>query len=80
MFKLIHNLAPSQICQRVRIKLYNYQLRNKGNLIELGKPKSNFLKKSTLYIASKLFNNLPENIRTNTNLSSFSNDIKNISI
>ena len=72
IYKLLNNMLPQILGARIEIRESNYNLRNHDILISLPKPKSNFLKNSPLYSASKLFNSLPQETRIITSLSLFS--------
>ena len=71
IFKLVNNIAPPSLCSRIHLKSHNYLLRNIDFQIQLPRPHTNYLKKSPLYSASKLFNNLPANIRLENSLGAF---------
>ena len=71
VYKLVNNLAPPSLSSRIHLKSREYMLRNMTCQIELPRPHTNFLRKSPLYSASKLFNNLPANIRSENNLTAF---------
>ena len=78
IFKLLNNLLPQTLCAHLKKRESNYSLRNYDNIISLPRPKSNILKNSTLYSASKLFNNLPQGIRTIHSLYAFSKAIPDL--
>ena len=62
IFKLIHHIAPESLCSRITFKENVYDLRNHKCILNLEKPRSNFMKNSSLYTATRLFNALPENL------------------
>jgi len=79
IFKLLNNLLPHSLCSRIEKKENIYIIRNYNNIISLPRPKSNFLKNSTLYSASKSFNSLPQDKRLITSLKLFASAISHIS-
>ena len=78
IFKMIHKIVPESICSRITFKENAYDLRNHKCILNLDKPRSNYMKNSSLYTAIKLFNALPENLRTEINIKSFSRGIAQI--
>ena len=72
IFKLLNNLLSPNLGARIERRESTYNLRNHDILISLPKPKTNFLKNSPLYSASKLFNSLTQEIRIITSFSLFS--------
>ena len=80
IFKILKNLFPDILHSQINLKMTSYNLRNSALKIQLPKPRTNFCKNSTIYIAAKLFNELPESVRTRTTLSQFQRDISSIFI
>ena len=78
IFKLIHHIAPESLCSRITFKENVYDLRNHKCILNLEKPRSNFMKNSSLYTATRLFNALPENLRIENNINSFTRGIAHI--
>ena len=79
IFKLLNNFLPESLCERLEKRVSHYNLRNHENILNLPKPKSNILKNSTLYSASRLFNTLPTETRSLTSITAFSRAISHIS-
>lgn len=79
IFKVLNNLLPVSLCERVQKRESLYNLRNHENILNLPKPKTNILRKSTLYSASKLFNTLPTRTRSITSITAFSKSISHLS-
>ena len=78
VFKILNKLFPDILSSHLHLKVSNYSLRNSAIKFILPKPKTNFCKASTIYIATQLFNQLPEVIRTETRLSVFQKNIRTI--
>ena len=78
VFKILNHLFPDILSSQLHLKVSNYSLRNSAIKLKLPTPKTNFCKASTIYIATQLFNQLPEVIRTKTRLSLFQKNISSI--
>ena len=77
IFKLLHNLAPLSLSSRIQLRSQShYSLRNVNTQIVLPRPRTNFLRNSALYSASKLFNNLPVSLRTINDTKMFTKELK----
>ena len=77
IFKLLHNLAPPALSSKIQFKSSNnYRLRNTNTQIMLPKPHTNFVRNSSLYFACRLFNNLPFDLRTIDDVTTFTKKIK----
>ena len=74
IFKIINSLLPDILSFKLNLKALQYNLRNRTCIIQLPKPNTNFCKTSTIYIASQLFKNLPQQIKTLPRLSQFVKD------
>ena len=70
-FKLLYKLLPQLICNKISVKQNTYHLRNSRNVLELNKPRTNFMKHGCIYSSSQVFNNLPESIRIKDSLKTF---------
>ena len=75
IYKAIHDLLPESLCSRVVLRQHYYKVRNNDKIVSLPKPRTNMLKRSPLYNAAKIFNNLPQNIWIIDNLSAFTKAI-----
>ena len=76
VFKLLHNAGPSRLSSLITFNVQsNYLLRSSNSQIALPKPRTNFLRNSPLYQASKLFNALPLNVRLIDNTKIFTSEI-----
>ena len=78
IFKMINHIVPESICSKIKFKENVYNLRNHKCILNIVKPQSNFMKNSSLYIAIKLFNALPENLRIQNNINSFTRGISDL--
>ena len=59
MHRIRNEKTPSSICNMFRIKINDrYDLRSNNNNYDLGKPETNFMKKSFSYSAASLWNDL----------------------
>ena len=79
IYKLLNNLLPQSLCSRIQRRESSYNIRNYDTVISLPKPKTNYLKNSALYSASKLFNSLPQEIRTTYSINMFSRALSDYS-
>lgn len=77
MFKIFHGNAPSYLMECFTKSTVNnaYDLRNRDNCLVLPKPRTEYLKKSFQYAGAKLWNNLPPDIRSQNNFSTFKREI-----
>ena len=75
---MIHHIVPESICSKIQFKENVYNLRNHKCILNIFKPQSNFMKNSSLYIAIKLFNALPENLCIQNNIDSFTRGISDL--
>ena len=78
IYKILHNILPDFLSNQLILKISNYNIRNSALKIQLPKPNTNFCKNSTIYIATQLFNELPEPTRTATILSHFQKAIDSV--
>ena len=79
VYKLLHNIAPLSLSSRIQFRSQShYCLRNVNTQIVLPKPRTNFLRNSALYSASKIFNTLPVSLRTIDDLKTFTAELKKI--
>ena len=81
IYKILHNILPDFLSGQLILKISNYNIRNSAIKVQLPKPNTNFcIKNSTIYmyIATQLFNELPEPIRTETILSHFKKAIDSV--
>ena len=76
--KAIYNLLPESLCSRIALREKYYNVRNNDTIVSLPKPRTNILKRSPFYSASKLFNKLPQNIRIIDNIRSFTKAIQKV--
>ena len=70
MFKIINNQAPNYLCKRFVRKETCYNTRNKNDLM-MGKPHTEYMRRSFCYRGAKLWNSLDDNVRNACNLTSF---------
>ena len=76
VYKMLHNLTPPSLSSRIEFRSQpNYSLRNDNTQIVLPKPRTNFIRNSSLYTTSKLFNSLPLHLRTITDSKLFAKEI-----
>ena len=75
---MINHIVPESICSKIKVKENVYNLRNHKCILNIVKPQSNFMKNSSLYIAIKLFNALPEKLRIQNNINSFTRGISDL--
>ena len=73
MFKILKGNAPSypKSFFSVRIRTFEYDVRNNQSKLNIPKPRTNYLKRSICYSGALLWNNLPQEIRNLPNLSQF---------
>ena len=75
MYKILHNMAPEYLRDRFIYKSTRYSLRQSGKL-SLPKPNTQNCKRTFLYRGSKLYNDIPIDIRTSSSLNIFNKSIK----
>jgi len=78
MFKSIHELAPQYLQDLFTLRHTNYNLRNSDIKLALPKPRTNYLKRSFSYSGAKLWNDLPQSIRSISSLGQFKREINGI--
>ena len=79
IYKLLHNLAPLSLSSRIQLRSpSHYSLRSVNTQIVLPRPRTNFLRNSALYSASKLFNKLPISLRSTNDIKIFTKELKKI--
>ena len=71
IFKLLNKLLPQFICNKISVKQNTYHLRNSRNVLELNKPRTNFMKHGCIYSSAQVFNNLPESVGVKDSLKTF---------
>ena len=76
MFKILHDTAPEYLKDKFVYKSNCYFLRQ-GNNLPLPKPITQKCKRTFVYRGSKLYNELPSNIRQSNSLSIFNKEILN---
>ncbi len=73
MYKTVNKLAPSRLCdlfQNVN-ETTDYNLRGSATRVHIPKPKTEFFKQSFCYNGAKLWNQIPDEIRSSVSLASF---------
>ena len=70
LYKIFNDLAPEYLKSKFKYKTTNYFLRNANNLI-LPKHNTNYCKRTFLYEGSKMYNNLPTELRRPDTLNIF---------
>ena len=71
IYKCLHGLNPAYMRQMVEVKSTNYSLRNANVLVQPQVKTSNYGLRSFRYYGPKIWNMLPNNIKTLTNISDF---------
>lgn len=74
MYKSLHNLAPSYMCNKFTYShnIHNLDLRSAANqTLYIPKPRLEIYRKSLAYSGPKIWNTLPEPVRNAPNLGSF---------
>ena len=71
MFKIYNQITPKYITEKFTTRSPNYQLRNNRQIFSLPKPKSNYKHKSLAFRGTRLWNNLPGNIKSLARLELF---------
>jgi hypothetical protein len=72
MHKIKNNVMPQSVIEMFKIKENQvYQLRSNNINFSLGKPVTNFMKKSIRYSAASLWNSLPSLAKEQNSLSKF---------
>ena len=77
VYKILHDMAPEYLREKFTYKSSCYSLRQSDNLT-LPKPNTQNCKRTFLYRGSKLYNELPMNIRQSRSLAIFNKEIKMI--
>lgn len=76
-YKAITGKAPSYISEKLELKKSRYDTReNTNNNFKIPKPKLEIYKQSFAYNAPKLFNDLPQSVKTSLTTDSFKKKIK----
>ena len=73
MYKTVNKLAPSRLCdlfQNVN-EITDYNLRGSSTRVYIPMPRTEFLKQSFCYNGAKLWNQIPDDIRSSVSLASF---------
>lgn len=80
MFKIMQGNAPTYLTDLLKLSNINnlYNLRNRDNCLVLPKPKTDFLKKSFQYTGTKLWNDLPNEVRLSDTLTSFKSSLQSL--
>ena len=76
MYKTVNQLAPLRLCNIFQLFDNKYNLRGKLTGLFIPRPRIEFLKKSFSYNGAKLWNRIPEDIRS---LASYNSFCKNLS-
>jgi hypothetical protein len=73
MYKSINKLAPQRLSNLFQNSntMYDYDLRGSSTRLCLPKPRTEYLKKSFSYNGVRVWNQIPEDIRTSTSYISF---------
>lgn len=74
LYNIFHNLTPEYMKNNLSKKETKYALRNVDNLI-LPKPNSNYCKRTFFYRGSKMYNELPINLRRPNTVTLFRNGL-----
>jgi hypothetical protein len=75
MFKVINNIAPTYLSDRFVKKEIKYDMRQK-NILYIGKPNTEYKKRSFSYRGALLWNSLDDNIKYAPNLAGFKHVLK----
>ena len=73
-YKIFHDLTPKYLKNNLIYKQTNYALRNVDNLV-LPKPNTNYCKRTFFYRGSKMYNELPIELRRPNTLNLFRNNL-----
>ena len=76
-FKVNHGLAPSYLCELIRYQSTSRDLRSNNDvLLDVPKCKSCIGSRAFVFSAPKLWNSLPEDVRTCVSLTTFKSKLK----
>ena len=75
MYKCVNKHAPHYLCNMFTPRVSSYNLRNATLKLSLVKPRIDNLKRNFSYNGASLWNDLPEELRTASSLSSFKRGI-----
>ena len=77
IFKVIHDLAPSYLCELIRYQSTSHDLRSNNDvLLDIPKHKSYIGSCAFVFSAPKLWNSLPEDVHTCLSLTTFKSKLK----
>ena len=80
MYKTLNELAPEYLqCLFTQRHVNDYNLRNLEGKLSLPKPNTNYLKRSFCYSGARLWNNLPQDLKSVGSIGQFKRGIKKIS-
>ena len=73
MYKTLNQLAPQRLCNIFQLSetVNNYNIRGSSTGLFIARPRTEFLKKSLSYSGAKLWNRIPEDIRSSASYNSF---------
>ena len=71
MYKCTKNLAPAYLCNLFAPRTSTYDLCDAKRKLLVPKSRTDYLKRSFSYSGIRLWNNLPEEVRTSTSLDLF---------
>jgi hypothetical protein len=73
MYKTVNALAPQRLCETFQNSnaISNYNLRGSTTGLFTPRPRTEFLKKSFSYSGARIWNQIPQEIRTSVSLDSF---------
>ena len=77
VFKAIYKLNPAYICNMFQLKSHSYSLRSVNTLFQSQKKSTKGGLHSFSYFGSRVWNSLPNELRTTSDLTSFKRQIKN---
>ena len=73
MYKTVNQLVPQRLCNIFQLSdtVNNYNLTGSSTGLFIPRPRTEFLKKSSSYSGAKLWNMIPEDIRSSASYNSF---------
>ena len=63
MFKMLNKLTPPYMDDMFSARDFSYSIRTSENILQIPKPRTNFLKRSFGYSGAVLWNGLPSELR-----------------
>ena len=76
MFTTLNNSAPEYLRNLFTDRNTHYSLRNADGKLNLPRPRTDYMKRSFSYCGARLWNNLPESIRTIKSFKNFKKAIQ----